>query len=681
MKPMTRSVLCVAIVSTFACNPAKPTQDAVLTVTPKPKTLSDQGTPTDLRIQTQDEFGRPGKGSVTVSAPFGSFDNGTTEVIVQVDSAGVGWATYRCSVYDDDRCTDGVTLTAEWKNAAAVSLRFKTLGVETQLPITGCGPISKAKAPIVRRCAPATDNECDGPTDVFLAQHGVPGDRVNQGTGNGFDDDCDGLADEGCACPQSGQTKPCRLVPATQTDPQGNMVGWCSKNALGSVDCSAVGDTTKWSGVCRGAQQPTVNDSCATGDFNCDGLDRNNAVQGCRCKTLDVKCPQEPLTVAPFPDPGHLPFIDGSQWIVDPALRTQVTGWQWAAIGGDCDNVLPNPTFALFRGPDTRVAGARVGSKSSFMIDSVAIPPRLVSDGHGAIKGVLANSNAAGIIYPAFALSGDYLVQGQFTYDQETYSCTQKVQVRAPGVRVELCWDMDGGSRDVDLHVARTFGACSSNAWDNECDCNYKNTSANWGYSSSPGSACSGWGSTSGGSSDGGNPCNNPRLDKDNISCNLGQTDPNGMGFCAPENINIDQPNDDDSFVVMANFFSGSKPTPLHVNMYCNGERVASIGANPASGAGFPRLLKSGGDSKGDIWTAATLKTHVRAGVLESCTVESVPSRIPDSTRDGNNAYCVDASATPSTPGYGNHQFIEAGTSQGLPAGELPTARAQWCKH
>ncbi|RYY90020.1 MAG: hypothetical protein EOO11_23655, partial [Chitinophagaceae bacterium] len=71
-------------------------------------------------------------------------------------------------------------------------------------------------------------------------------------------------------------------------------------------------------------------------------------------------------------------------------------------------------------------------------------------------------------IYPAFSLSGDYTITGKFTYSdplkggQETEGqCTQIVRVRAPGLRVELCWPEVGpgaDGHDVDLHVARLQG-------------------------------------------------------------------------------------------------------------------------------------------------------------------------------------------------------------------------------
>lgn len=160
----------------------------------------------------------------------------------------------------------------------------------------GCGPPEPGNPTIQRLCAPPTDNECGGGTDSALTSGGVPASRLNGTNGNGFDDDCDGLVDEGCDCPGNGQTKDCYLVPATQVDPgTGLPVGWCSANAKGSLDCAG-GEMATWSGVCRGAQPPPLSDTCATGDFNCDGLDKNNALQGCNCATA-VTCPTDRKSV------------------------------------------------------------------------------------------------------------------------------------------------------------------------------------------------------------------------------------------------------------------------------------------------------------------------------------------------------------------------------------------------
>ncbi len=693
MSGLRGSAAALAVLVLVGCE--KPlTQQPALSFKASPTTISDKGDETDLRLEALDERGEPGKGEVVLEAPIGRFANGESTIKVRLDSAGVGLTTYRCSVYEDDACSKGVTLTATWKG----SINKRTLSQELDLTITGCGPVVSTQAPIVRQCAPRVDNECDGQADLALTSQGVPASRHNGMSGNGYDDDCDGLADEGCPCPQAGTTKDCLLVPPTQTDATtGQPVGWCSKAAKGSVDCAGDGDTNVWTGVCRGAQQPATTDSCAQGDFDCDGVSGNNRLDGCRCRTVPVICPQDVLTLAPYPDPTALTIVDGTAWIQDDAAKDQVTNWRWTAIGGDCDNVLPNPTFALYRTADTRDAGV-VGSRIAVKLDTAQVPPRLVADTRSGIRGVQASTGAGrggGFIYPAFGLSGDYLVQGSFDFEGVTYSCTQKVQVRSPGLRVELCWTMDGGSRDIDLHVARLQGmscdpymsldgggGAGGEGWNDICGgmggqtCDWTNTRPNWNYATSPASACTGW-SSKGSASGGG--CNNPRLDKDNVSCNGAVNNPTANDFCGPENINIDNPRDGDRFAIMANYFGGGQPTKVHSNVYCNGERVASVGFNPATGTNAPTLLKSGGDSTGDMWTVGTVTARVNPqGTITGCAFESVPSRRPSRDRDGTAAYCVDTTVD---GGYRTHHFVEDGTGQGLPAGSQPQTRGQWCKH
>ena len=142
----------------------------------------------------------------------------------------------------------------------------------------GCFSGDAGSPPLAQRCAPSTTNECDGATDTSLAAFGVSVALRNGAGGNGFDDDCDGLVDEGCTCGGNGQTKDCYLVPASQIDVATKKpVGWCTDNSKGSLDCTG-NEFPKWSGSCRGAQPPFRHDVCAAGDYNCDGLARNSDV-------------------------------------------------------------------------------------------------------------------------------------------------------------------------------------------------------------------------------------------------------------------------------------------------------------------------------------------------------------------------------------------------------------------
>ncbi len=567
----------------------------------------------------------------------------------------------------------------------------------------GCVPGEAGPPPFPQKCTAVTADECDTATDTALTSLGVSASLLNGANGNGYDDDCDGLVDEGCTCPGSGATKDCYLVPAAQIDPGTKAaVGWCATNAKGSLDCAG-NEFPKWSGTCRGAQPPYRHDVCAIGDFNCDGLQENSDVQDCQCKTGAVQCPTAAVTYPPYPDTANLPLLDGTQWITDPANRPLGTGWTWTIIGGDCDNVLPNPTYALYNTKVSTTANARKGVRTPVKLDNTQNPPRYVATaGQPLIALQAANYGsgaAGGMIYPAFGLSGDYVVQGEWDLKGQHYVCTQKVQVRAPGVRAELCWDAVNDD-DIDLHLARLQGAsCTSGkqGWDTVCksgntyqDCWYNGisgcrdssaTGPEWGYADSPDAACFGWSSRR--LVTGKQKCSNPRLDKDNVSCTPSETDPTSGLFCGPENINLDNPKDGDAFVVGVNHYGGGTASRNHVNVYCNGERVLSAGYNPVTGQNFPVLRNSGNETSGDWWTVATVRTHVGAAGITSCDVATVPPHHADPTRDGS--MCVDSttnvSPAPYQYNYANHQFIDHVALQGGTNGGQPALPAGWCKH
>ena len=499
-----------------------------------------------------------------------------------------------------------------------------------------CLPDAGGPGPVKRTCLSATLNECDG-------QHDLPTYPTNGTDGNGFDDDCDGLVDEGCACTAPGITKECHLVPASQTS-GGLPVGWCAQNSKGTVDCLKPQSefAGHWSGQCRGAQPPFADDICANGDFNCDGKDQNATSQDCSCKAGTIQCPTDPLETVPYPPPTALPLkVDAASWFLNPAEVSKATSWKWTLSGGDCDNILPHPTFSMYATSNGSAAG--LGTQ----IDTLGMSGKE----HGQVAKAPQVTSS---FYPAFSLSGDYLLQGEFDLYGEHVSCQQKIKVRAPGIRAEACWDTEGAGVDLDLHMSKVdgFQTCPDKGWSGTCanqDCYYSSCTSGkfpaW-YPNSPASACEGWGSqTTGG-------CGNPRLDRDanglSGTCESSQTNPNassggfgGGGFCGPENINVDTPGDQSRYAVAVKYFGGSSPSKTHVNVYCNGERVLSTGYNPVTGNDFPKLIASGADSGGDMWKVALITATINGGVL-SCDVKPTLSQQPHLATDGSNAYCVD---------------------------------------
>jgi len=528
-----------------------------------------------------------------------------------------------------------------------------------------CVPDAGGPGPVHRTCISYGNdqNECDG-------HHDIAGFPANGTNGNGFDDNCNGLVDEGCTCTAIGTTKDCYLVPASQTQ-NGVPVGWCTQNAKGTVDCVKIaGDVgAHWSGQCRGAQAPFPDDICAPGDFDCDGKEQNSRAQDCTCKPGTIQCPTMPLDTVPYPPPANLPLkVDATSWFSQPNDVMNAMNWKWTLRGGDCDNILPHPTFGIY--PTQDGTGAPVGTQ----VDTLGATMKE----HGIIA---TSPSVTTSLYPAFALSGDYVLQGEFDLYNVHHTCTVKIQVRAPGIRAEACWDTeDNGTNhaDLDLHVAKVngFSQCAtSHGWSDTCsreDCYYANckdtsfgTKPAW-YSDSPASACVGWGSAAMGQA-----CGNPRLDRDLISCDRTVTNPNDVAssgqFCGPENINIDAPGDGDKFAIAVKYYGGTPPSKTHVNVYCNGVRVVSTGYNPVTGNNYPQLLQMGSNTTGDMWKVGFVTAHVNGNML-SCDVATTQSQLPHMTTDGSNAYCVDNTNLDTTD---STKFLTPGGLQPLDANAL----------
>ncbi len=428
--------------------------------------------------------------------------------------------------------------------------------VAIALSIAGCGartgllvpPVDVApiEADVALMCRPVDD-----------------GCGTDELCGNGADDDCDGMVDEGCAC-SPGAVQSCFAGP-----PGRRRVGACVDGA------QSCGSSGVWN-PCHGGVLPHHDDTC-------DGAD--NLCTGC---SHDLACP----ITCPAPGdprvPNGAPFrpyaLDGRAFFAGEAR-----GWQWSIEGGPCDALSQQPSYFLARAqsPDA-VFTPRISGDYTVTLDVVSASGehlRCTFVVHVAGPGVRIE-----MCYPE-----------NTTRDLDLY-------VHRPGNTRP--W-FDEGTSSV---YSASADACS---WHN-CEAHLRSyigtTSlprADWGYSRSPLAECengpygSEWRALG--------YCANPRLDLDN---NLRE------GIGVPENINIDTPRDGDAFRVMVQNFSGHLAHPL-VNVYCGGRRVATFGETPDEVADFHG--DAGDHSFGAMWRVADVTAHVDArGTTTGCEVAPI---------------------------------------------------------
>jgi hypothetical protein len=339
-------------------------------------------------------------------------------------------------------------------------------------------------------------------------------------------------------------------------------------------------------GVCSGGIGPRE-DVCNGQDNLCNGCSQQ---QDC-----PILCPS----------PGDPRVLDGAPFR-DYPLRGQdfylgpARAWKWSVQGGPCDALTPSrPSFDI-RNP--------MGPDATFF-------PRL---------------------------SGDYTVTlNVVTGGGQALSCTWIIHVEGPGLRVEMCYPENTvNDLDLFLHDPRNRepwypnGATAHHAlpssscgWHN-CEAKIRGRNppftgmlvprADWGYARSPLAECengpqgAAWRSLG--------FCANPRLDIDN---NLDE------GTGVPENINVDNPRNAETFRVMVENYSGTLSRPL-VNVYCSGRRVATYGEAPNTVQGFQG--RHGNESVGAMWRVADVTVRVdAANRTTGCDVE--PLHPPGTTR------------------------------------------------
>jgi hypothetical protein len=424
------------------------------------------------------------------------------------------------------------------------------------------------------------------PADQIVATGCAPNEN-DAAACDGLDNDCDGRVDNDnfCNC-QRGAVRHCFAGP-----PGRRHVGACQD---GTQVC--VGDEFAHWGPCLEGTQPQL-EICDGLDNDCNGC--SDELAGCASK-LSCPAPGDPRT------PDAQPWMP---YALDATLfyaGNDASAYRWEIRGSPCDRM-----FGTIDPSATPASG-----KLSFALANAA------------------NAQATAI----FTLSGSYEVTLIVTTPYGEMRCQWLLHVRAPGLRVELCWDKTGPSAlshgdavDLDLHLGKQG---KTNAWDAPNDCywqtcqgdktpfNYANTTAL--------SACTG-------------PlapnypaysligfCPNPRLDADNKLNSLSSS------AYIPENINLDNPNVGDQFRVMIQYSTnvladrldaadaGALPaieTHPIVNVYCAGELRASFGGDPEQLGDAEEVRIS---QPGEMWRVADVA--ISSG---GCAVTPLHSPLP----------------------------------------------------
>lgn len=351
--------------------------------------------------------GAPAAGGSGGAAPQGGVGNdvggssvgGAGGVALAGGSGGVGG--------DDNVCSEGETTSCYEGDSATAGVGRCLWGTRTCDSLGQWGPCENQVLPGSESCDPAmVDEDCDGainedgtgcvcvpgaPASCYTGPEGTdnvgkcasgtetcaadglsygpcigqvtPSDQEECPTTQ-IDDNCNGVENEGCACPESGDTQSC-YSGAAGTEGQGPCIA-------GTQTCEDDGNGgTEWSSACAGEVVPGIEDCINGADDDCDG----------ETDLADTECICVPMLVEPCgaTDVGACEFgtricaIDGKSWgdCVGEVLPT--TEQCSDTLDTDCNGQVGSGGWQIHTvdtgdtvGPDT----ADVGRGSSLGIDA-----------------------------------------------------------------------------------------------------------------------------------------------------------------------------------------------------------------------------------------------------------------------------------------------------------------------